>query len=103
MSEDTFIYISSAISFDIRYFMRDNIGETSQYIHCSSYKHTSHEETPGSSVAGKDWLPPLPKATPSLTSGVVINEYAIAFPSNIGLKRSCMMQIKLYFSENRVL
>lgn len=52
-------------------------------------KHTSQFETPGSSVAGKDWLPPLPKATPILTSGMDTNEYRTAFPSRIGITKSC--------------
>lgn len=52
-------------------------------------KPTSQEETPGNSVAGRDWLPPLPKATPILTSGMDTNEYKTAFPSRIGIKRSC--------------
>jgi len=35
-----------------------------------------------------DWLPPLPKAIPILTSGVDTNEYKSAFPSSIGVTRS---------------
>lgn len=54
-------------------------------------KPTSQEETPGNSVAGSDWLPPLPKATPILTSGIDTNEYKIPLPSRTGLKRSCKM------------
>lgn len=62
---------------------------------------TSHEETPGSSVAGRDWLPPLPKATPILTSGVDTNEYRIAFPSRIGIIRSCKTEVlTLFLSQN---
>lgn len=53
---------------------------------------TSQEETPGSSVAGSDWLPPLPKATPILTSGTDRNEYKIALPFKTGVRRSCKMQ-----------
>lgn len=40
-------------------------------------------------MAGSDWLPPLPKATPILTSGVDTKEYRSAFPSRIGEARSC--------------
>lgn len=36
-----------------------------------------------------DWLPPLPKAIPILTSGVDTNEYRSAFPPRIGVTRSC--------------
>lgn len=47
--------------------------------------YTSHAETPGTSVAGRDWLPPLPNAIPILTSGVDMKEYKIAFPSRTGI------------------
>lgn len=53
---------------------------------------TSQEETPGSSVAGSDWLPPLPNATPILTSGTDRNEYKIDLPFKTGIRRSCKMQ-----------
>jgi len=36
-----------------------------------------------------DWLAPLPKAIPILTSGVDENEYKSAFPSRIGVTKSC--------------
>ena len=39
-------------------------------------------------MAGSDWLPPLPKATPILTSGVETKEYNSALPSRIGITRS---------------
>lgn len=44
-------------------------------------------------MAGSDWLPPLPKATPILTSGVDTKEYRSAFPSRIGEARSCKMNM----------
>lgn len=40
-------------------------------------------------MAGNDWLPPLPNATPILTSGTDKNEYSRAFPSKTGITRSC--------------
>lgn len=54
---------------------------------------TNQEDTPGSSVAGNVWLPPLPKATPILTSGTDMNEYNRAFPSTTGIKSSCKWKI----------
>jgi hypothetical protein len=56
-------------------------------VDIDSLKHTSQGETPGNSV--DDWLPPLPKAIPILTSGVDTNEYRSAVPSRIGVTRSC--------------
>lgn len=50
--------------------------------------HTNQDETPGNSVAGSDWLPPLPNATPTLTSGIVTKEYNSAFPFRTGITRS---------------